>query len=63
MADCELAALTGQCLARRIADRATLINEAADWNADHDARHAKTNWCFTTDKARIKLKRLYPRFA
>ncbi len=54
--------LAGQCLARRIADRATLINEAAAWNVDRHARHAKTNWRFTTDNARVKLERLYPHF-
>ena len=62
MAECELAVLAGRCLDRRIADKATLINEATAWNADRNARHAKTNWRFTTDNARVKLKRLYPHF-
>ena len=62
MAECELAVLNTQCLDRRIADKATLVDEAAAWNADRNARNAKTNWRFTTADARIKLKRLYPRF-
>ncbi len=60
MAECELAVLSTQCLARRIADKTALIDEAAAWNADRNARNAKTNWRFTTADARIKLKRLYP---
>jgi hypothetical protein len=62
MAECELAVLTRQCLDRRIEDKATLTDEAAAWNADRNARHAKVNWRFTTADARVKLKRLYPRF-
>lgn len=62
MAECELAVLTRQCLARRIQDKATLIKQDAAWNADRNTRHAKVNWRFTTADARIKLKRLYPRF-
>ena len=62
MAEGELAVLAGQCLARRIKDKDALIAEAAAWNADRNARNAKVNWRFTTADARIKLKRLYPRF-
>jgi hypothetical protein len=30
---------------------------------DHrNKHHAKANWQFTTDHARVKLKRLYPQF-
>ena len=54
--------LAGQCLARRIEDKATLIIEAAAWNADRNARNAKVNWRFSTADARIKLKRLYRHF-
>ena len=62
MAQCELAVLTRQCLDRRIDDKAKLIDQAAAWNADRNTRHAKVNWRLTTADARIKLKRLYPRF-
>jgi hypothetical protein len=30
------------------------------WEQRRDAAAAKIDWQFTTDKARIKLKRLYP---
>ena len=62
MAEGELAVLAGQCLDRRIENKAILADEAAAWNAERNARHARVNWRFTTADARIKLKRLYPHF-
>jgi hypothetical protein len=61
LAESELAVLTTQCLDRRIADRPTLSSEVAAWVRHRNARHAKADWQFTTDDARVKLKRLYPR--
>lgn len=60
MAETELSVLSSQCLDRRIADRQTLIDEAAAWENHRNRHHAKADWQFTTDDARIKLKRLYP---
>ena len=51
-----------ECLDRRIDAKAKLIDQAAAWNADRNTRHAKVTWRLTTADARIKLKRLYPRF-
>ena len=62
MAETELSILTKQCLDRRIPDKQTLIREVAAWEHNRNSHHAKTDWQFTTDDARIKLKRLYPRF-
>ena len=62
MAEIELSVLNSQCLDRRIADKTILINEVAAWNIDRNQRAASVNWHFTTDDARIKLKRLYPSF-
>jgi DDE superfamily endonuclease len=39
-----------------------LITEIAAWKKDRNKNHTKANWQFTTDDARIKLKRLYPSF-
>ena len=42
-----------------------LRDEVAAWQASENAtgcRRAKVNWQFTTDDARVKLKRLYPTF-
>jgi hypothetical protein len=36
--------------------------EVAAWNKSRNLSANKINWRFTTDKARIKLKRLYPLF-
>jgi hypothetical protein len=60
MAELELAALTKQCLDRRIPDRETLAQEAAAWQQDRNARELTVTWQFTTDKAREKFKRHYP---
>ena len=60
MAEIELAALTRQCLDRRIPDLQTLRAQLAAWNQLRNDAHSKINWQFNTADARIKLKRLYP---
>ena len=60
MAEIELAMLAGQCLDRRLPDKATLAREVAAWQADRNAATRRIRWRFTTADARIKLKRLYP---
>jgi len=60
LAESELAVLTSQCLDRRIPDHKTLIREVGAWVKHRNLRHAKADWRFTTDDARIKLKHLYP---
>lgn len=60
MAETELSVLSSQCLDRRIPDMQTLIDEIAAWETDRNKHHAKVDWQFTTDDARIKLKHLYP---
>jgi hypothetical protein len=56
----ELAALSRQCLNRRIADKPTLAAEVGVWECDRNAAGSGVEWRFTTADARIKLKRLYP---
>jgi len=60
MAEIELSALQRQCLDRRFGDRATLEREVAAWAAARNGAKASVDWRFTTEDARIKLKRLYP---
>ena len=60
MAEIELAMLAGQCLDRRLADRATLEGEVAAWQAARNRAGRGVNWRFTTEDARIKLRHLYP---
>lgn len=61
MAEIELSVLKGQCLNRRIADRATMQAEVVAWERDRNNRTRKIDWQFTTADARIKLKHLYPK--
>ncbi len=60
MAEIELSHLNRQCLNRRIPDRKTLIKEIVAWNKKRNIKGVATNWQFTTEKARIKLAKLYP---
>jgi hypothetical protein len=60
MAEIELSVLSRQCLNRRIGSQSGLEQQVAAWQQARDAQTAKINWRFTTDEARIKLKRLYP---
>ena len=60
IAEIELSVLQGQCLNRRIADIETMRNEVDSWQTNRNNQIKKINWQFTTDKARTKLKRLYP---
>jgi len=60
MAKIELSVLSQQSLDQRIPDKATLAQEATAWEAERNVSDATVNWRFTTEDARIKLKRLYP---
>lgn len=62
MAEQELSVLSRQCLGRRRFATAEAMDAAiAAWAADRNARRCGTDWRFTTDDARIKLKSLYPK--
>jgi len=60
MAEIELAVVSGQCLDQRIGEEEMLRQEIAAWEAERNTQQVKVNWRFTTQDARIKLKRLYP---
>ena len=60
MAEIELGILGRQCLDRRIDNAGALTREVAAWEAERNAAKPKVDWRFTTDDARIKLKKLYP---
>jgi hypothetical protein len=62
MAESELGVLASQCLDRRIPDKETLSRQVAAWQERRNKNQTKADWRFTTADARIKLKRLYPRF-
>ncbi len=60
MAEIELNVLMRQCLNRRIGDLETMSKEVDAWQQNRNNKEATINWQFTNDKARVKLKRLYP---
>ena len=60
MAEIELNVLIGQCLNRRIPNIEVMRTEVKAWETARNGVKAKVNWQFTTEDARIKLKRLYP---
>ena len=61
VAEIELSILTRQCLSGRIPDPAEVAAEAAAWSSARNAGQTGVDWHFTTDDARVKLKRLYPK--
>ena len=61
VAEIELSALSIQCLDRRIPDIDLMRKEVAAWEMDRNNRSKIIDWRFTTENARIKLKRLYPK--
>ena len=60
MAEIELAVLARQCLDRRIPSQEILREETRAWVAPRNRNGTRTDWRFTTEDARIKLKSLYP---
>jgi len=62
IAEIELAALTLQCLGRRIGSLEVLAGETTAWHEERNISQTGVNWQFTTEKARIKLRHIYPQF-
>ena len=60
MAEIELSVLSRQCLSRRMPDKRTLATEVSAWEQDRNNVKVQIDWQFSTEDARIKLKRLYP---
>ena len=62
VAECELSCMTSQCLKdRRIDDIEMLQTEIAAWSIRVNEKQRAVDWQFTIEKARGKLKRLYPK--
>lgn len=62
IAECELSCLTSQCLSdRRIGEIELLQSETAAWSDATNEKQRGVDWQFTIEKARTKLKRLYPK--
>lgn len=61
MAEVEQSVMARQSLARRIPDCETVERITTVWYEERNAREASIDWKFTSEEARIKLKRLYPK--
>jgi transposase len=61
MVEIEIGVLASQCLDRRIDSYARLVTETAAWEKRRNAERARINWMFTTEKARAKMRRAYPK--
>jgi len=60
MAEIEFSVLARQCINRRIPTTECLNQEVQAWTKYRNEKSTSINWRFTTENARIKLKRLYP---
>ena len=60
IAEIELSVLSRQCLNRRIASIEEVRHEIDAWQTARNGASVRINWQFTTNDARIKLRRLYP---
>jgi hypothetical protein len=60
IAEIELSVLSRQCLDQRIPNQESLEQQVAAWETQRNSKSSKVDWRFTTEDARIKLKRLYP---
>lgn len=60
MAEIEMSVMSRQCLRERMEDVGQLEKEVLLWQQNRNGKGAKVDWRFTTDDARIKLKKLYP---
>jgi hypothetical protein len=62
IAECELSAMTNQCLKnRRFGTIELLTKETQEWAKKINQTQRGVNWQFSIDKARKKLKSIYPK--
>lgn len=61
MVEIEIGVMVKQCLDRRIPDKQTLISEIAAWETQRNEEKATIKWLFSLEKARLKLRRSYPK--
>jgi hypothetical protein len=62
MAEIELSVMGRQCLSERMGNIEHLRQEGTAWASNRNQAAIQVNWQFTTEDARIKLKRLYPSY-
>jgi hypothetical protein len=62
MAEIEIGVMSKQCLKHRIPTKEEMAYQVKAWTFTRNSANLSVDWRFTTDDARIKLKRLYPKF-
>ena len=60
MVEIELSVLVRQCLKRRLPDTQSVEREAEAWCEERNRLGTSVDWRFSTEDARIKLRKLYP---
>ena len=60
IAETGLSVMARQCLSRRIGDMESLNIELDAWQERRNAEGRSVDWTFTTEDARVRLRRLYP---
>jgi hypothetical protein len=61
IAENELSTLTRQCLARRIATLREMRSQVDAWQKKRNTERTPVRWRFTLDRARERMRRVYPR--
>ena len=61
MAEPELSGLTRQCLVTCIPTEEEVKPQVEAWTERRNQKQIGVDWQFSTEDARIKLKRLYPK--
>ena len=61
MAEIEIGVMRRQCLDRRIANRELLETEIQAWERRRTESRARIRWMFSTDQARVKMAKSYPK--
>jgi len=61
MAEPELSVLTRQCFTDRVGSQKEVSRRASEWDKERNKLQKGLDWQFTTENARVKLHRLYPK--
>jgi hypothetical protein len=61
MVEIKIGILKNQSLSRRIEEREEPVSEIAAWERQRNDSGARIRWMFTTENARAKMARAYPK--
>lgn len=60
MVEIEIGVLSHQALSGYVATKEQMVERVTAWQANRNAERSTVNWQFTTQDARVRLKRRYP---